>query len=86
MSVIVAGRSSAVATGHLDKLLAALPGKRTTVFTGISPNPRLSEINAAAAQGLSAAATAVIGLGGGSCRMVTGSNGQAGCHGRSRGV
>lgn len=64
--LIVAGRSSAVATGHLDKLLAALPGKRTTVFTGISPNPRLSEINAAAEQGRSAGATAVIGLGGGS--------------------
>ena len=64
--LIVAGRGSAVATGHLDKLLAALSGKKVTVITGISPNPRLSEINAAAARGLSAGATAVIGLGGGS--------------------
>lgn len=64
--IVVAGRSSASRTGHLDKLLAALTGRKTTVFTGISPNPRLSEINAAAAQGLSGGAAAVIGLGGGS--------------------
>src|SRR5687767_8645302 len=64
--LVVAGRSSAGRTGHLDRLLAALTGKTVTVFTGISPNPRLSEINAAAARGLSAGATAVIGLGGGS--------------------
>lgn len=64
--LIVAGKSSAARTGHLDKLLAALGEKRTSVFTGISPNPRISEINAAAAQGLSAGAAAVIGIGGGS--------------------
>ncbi len=64
--LIVAGRSSAVRTGHLERLLAALTGKKVSVFTGVSPNPRLTEINAAAAQGISAGATAVIGLGGGS--------------------
>ena len=64
--LVVAGRNSAARTGHLDKLLAALTGKKVCVFTGVSPNPRLSEINAAAAQGLGAGATAVIGLGGGS--------------------
>ena len=64
--LIVAGKSSASRTGHLDKLLAALSGKKVSVFTGVSPNPRVSEVNTAAAQGLSAGATAVIGLGGGS--------------------
>lgn len=64
--LIVAGRSSAARTGHLDRLLAALAGRTVTVFTGISPNPRLTEVNAAAVEGLRAGATAVIGLGGGS--------------------
>lgn len=64
--LIVAGRSSAVRTGHLEKLLAALDGRKASVFTGVSPNPRIAEVNAAAAQGLEAGAQVVIGIGGGS--------------------
>ena len=64
--LVVAGKSSGVRTGHLDRLLAALTEKQVSVFTGISPNPRLSEINAAAEQGRRAGAQAVIGFGGGS--------------------
>lgn len=64
--LVVAGKSSAVKTGHLDRLLAALADKEVSVFTGVSPNPRVAEVNAAAAQGLAAGAQCVIGLGGGS--------------------
>jgi alcohol dehydrogenase class IV len=64
--LIVTGKSSAARTGHLDRLLAALSGKKATVFTGISPNPRLSEVNAAAEAGRTAGVEAVIGIGGGS--------------------
>lgn len=64
--LIVTGKNSAARTGHLDKLLAALTDKKTTVFNGISPNPRVSEVNAAAELGRRAGARAVIGLGGGS--------------------
>lgn len=64
--LVVTGKSSAARTGHLDRLLAALSEKRVTVFTGISPNPRLSEVNEAAEKGRAGGATAVIGLGGGS--------------------
>jgi alcohol dehydrogenase class IV len=64
--LIVTGKNSAVRSGHLDRLLAALEGRKVSVFTGVSPNPRLAEANAAAAQGLQAGAGVVIGLGGGS--------------------
>lgn len=64
--LVVTGRGSAVRTGHLDRLLAALAEKKVSVFSGISPNPRVSEVQAAAEQGRSAGARAVIGLGGGS--------------------
>jgi alcohol dehydrogenase class IV len=64
--LIVAGKSSAVKSGHLDRLLASLGGKEVSVFTGVSPNPRVKEINAAAAQGMAAGAQCVIGIGGGS--------------------
>jgi alcohol dehydrogenase class IV len=62
----VTGKTSAVRTGHLERLLAALGGKKVTVFSGVSPNPRLLEVQAAAELGRSAGAAAVIGLGGGS--------------------
>jgi alcohol dehydrogenase class IV len=64
--LVVTGKGSAARAGHLDRLLAALAGKKVTVFSGVSPNPRLSEVEAAAEQGRTAGAAAVIGLGGGS--------------------
>lgn len=64
--LVVAGKNSAVKSGHLDRLLASLKGKQVSVFTGVSPNPRVSEVNAAAAQGREAGVEAVIGIGGGS--------------------
>jgi len=64
--LVVAGKNSAVRTGHLDRLLAALAEKKVSVCTGISPNPRVAEVQAAAEQGQQFAATAVVGLGGGS--------------------
>jgi alcohol dehydrogenase class IV len=64
--LVVTGKSSAARTGHLDRLLASLSEKKVTVFNGISPNPRISEVNAAAEAGRRAHAGAVIGLGGGS--------------------
>jgi alcohol dehydrogenase class IV len=64
--LIVAGKTSAVKSGCLDRLVTALSGKEVSIFTGVSPNPRVAEVNAAAAQGLSAGVQAVIGIGGGS--------------------
>ena len=64
--LVVTGRGSAVRHGHLDRLLASLSGKKATVFTGVSPNPRVTEVQAAAELARTAGATAVIGLGGGS--------------------
>src|SRR5688572_3511356 len=64
--LVVTGKSSAARAGHLDRLLAALGKKHVSIFNGVSPNPRVSEINAAAEQGRGTDASAVIGLGGGS--------------------
>lgn len=64
--LVVTGKNSAARTGHLDRLMAALRGKKVTVFSGISPNPRISEVNAAAEAGRCAGAGAVLGIGGGS--------------------
>jgi alcohol dehydrogenase class IV len=64
--LVVTGKSSAGRCGHLERLLAGLPGRDVRVFSGVSPNPRLSEVLTAAEQGLSGGATVVIGLGGGS--------------------
>lgn len=64
--LIVAGRSSAARAGHLDRLLSGLGDRPVTVFTGISPNPRVTEVGTAAEAGRAAGAACVIGLGGGS--------------------
>ena len=64
--LIVTGKSSALRSGHLDRLLAALHPRKTAVFSGISPNPRVHEVLLAAEIGRQINASAVIGLGGGS--------------------
>ena len=65
--LVVTGRGSAQSHGHLDRVLDSLREKTSvTVSATVSPNPRLEEVEAAAAMGLESGAEAVIGLGGGS--------------------
>jgi len=64
--IIVCGRGSVKNTGLLQRCLDLLSGHLVVVFDGISPNPRVSEINAAASLGREHDVSLVIGLGGGS--------------------
>ncbi len=65
--LVVTGAESARRFGHLERLEAALAGlESVSVSANISPNPRLTEVEAAAAVGLEAGVDCVIGLGGGS--------------------
>ncbi len=64
--LLVTGRSSAVRERYVERLERAVAPRRCVVFAGVSPNPRLAEVLAAAALGRSEGVGAVIGLGGGS--------------------
>lgn len=65
--LVVTGKGSAQRHGHAARVDAALESMEQVVWsTNISPNPRLSEVEAAAAVGLDVGVDCVIGLGGGS--------------------
>lgn len=65
--LIVCGKTSARKHGHLDRLVAAIGSEAEVVLSEtISPNPRLNEVEEAAAMGKKVGVDVVIGLGGGS--------------------
>lgn len=64
--LLICGKSSVRSTGLLDRVLSLLKDKQVVVFDEVSPNPRVTEINKAAAEGLAHGVTVVIALGGGS--------------------
>ncbi len=67
-ALVIIGGSSAKKTGLLDKVLADLNSKgvEAHVFEGVSPNPRTSTVDDAAAQAAKLDVDLIIGLGGGS--------------------
>lgn len=67
-ALVVIGGSSAKKTGLLDKVLADLKanGVEAHVFEGVTPNPRCSTVDDAAAQAAKLDVDLIIGLGGGS--------------------
>lgn len=67
-ALVVIGGSSAKKTGLLDKVLADLKanGVEAHVFEGVTPNPRCSTVDEAAAQAAKLDVDLIIGLGGGS--------------------
>ena len=67
-ALVVIGGSSAKKTGLLDKVLADLKanGVEAHVFEGITPNPRTTTVDEAAAQATKLNVDLIIGLGGGS--------------------
>ena len=67
-ALIVIGGSSAKKTGLLDKVIADLKanGVESTVFEGITPNPRSEDIDKAAKIADSKKVDLIVGLGGGS--------------------
>ena len=64
--LVVTGRGSAVRHGHLERLLSFLGGKVGAVYSEVSANPRISEVEEAAEFGRKEGCQAVVGLGGGS--------------------
>lgn len=64
--LLLCGRTSAQRTGLLNRVLNLLSDKKVCVYDEVSPNPRVEEINSAAALGAENNVTIVIGLGGGS--------------------
>ena len=64
--LVVTYSSEARLSESLDTLYKAIGPRPYALFEGISPNPRVSEINMGAQVGIDCGAKAVIGLGGGS--------------------
>ncbi len=67
-ALVVIGGSSARKTGLLDKVLTDLKnnGVETHVFEGVTPNPRTSTVDEAAAEAAKHNVDLIVGLGGGS--------------------
>lgn len=67
-TLIITGKNSAKKTGILDRMINFLKeeGVDYVVFSGVSPNPKTDEIDAAAEIGIKEGCDFVIGLGGGS--------------------
>lgn len=67
-ALIITGKNSAKKTGILDRVINFLKeeGVDYVVFSGVSPNPKTDEIDAAAEIGIKEGCDFVIGLGGGS--------------------
>lgn len=78
--LVVSGRSSAIKSGLVDRVVAALPGKQVALFSEVEPNPSIETIERGAALARSLQADLVVGIGGGSaldaakCIAVLGSN------------
>jgi len=67
-ALIVTGKNSAKKTGVLDRLVSILKkkGVEPAVYDGVTPNPKTTEVDEAAALGVKSGSDFVIGLGGGS--------------------
>ncbi|HRU39363.1 MAG TPA: iron-containing alcohol dehydrogenase, partial [Candidatus Goldiibacteriota bacterium] len=67
-ALIVTGRNSTKKSGVLDRVIASLEksGVKSAVYNGITPNPKSSEVEEAAALAVKEKCRMVIGLGGGS--------------------
>ena len=64
--LLICGKRSAEKNGLINRITDLLEGKTVVLFNGISPNPKVTEINKASDLGKKASVTLVIGMGGGS--------------------
>jgi len=67
-ALVITGKKAVKETGILDKVLKSLDsaGVKHAVFTGVSPNPKVTEVDSAGELGKKENCDFVIGLGGGS--------------------
>lgn len=67
-ALIVCGKGSAIRFGYVNRIATSLEraGKESVLFSGVSPNPRVTEVNTAAELGRAEGVETVIGVGGGS--------------------
>jgi alcohol dehydrogenase class IV len=66
--LIVCGKAAAIRHGFVDRIKTSLSsaGKESVLFSGVSPNPRVTQVNQAAELGRAEGVDSVIGIGGGS--------------------